>query len=136
VALARTPYRKARRRRGRRAVRELLDGAGASAALECVGTQQSLEQAIESTRFGGRIGCVGLPHGIDSLDFRRIFGFNRRVGGGAAQARTYLPGLIADVLSDRIRPGRVFDMYADLADVAEAYKEMDERRSIKPMLKP
>lgn len=121
---------------GAHAVRELLDDVGASAALECVGTQESLEQAVESTRAGGRIGCVGLPHGIDSLDFRQIFRFNRRIGGGAAHARTYLPGLLADVLSDRIRPGRVFDLSTDLTDVAEAYKAMDERRSIKAMLKP
>lgn len=121
---------------GTQAVRELLDGLGATVALECVGTQESLDQAIESTRVGARIACVGVPHGIDGLDFQRIFRFNRRVGAGAAHARTYLPGLVADVLADRIRPGRVFDLRADLTDVAGAYQAMDERRAIKSLLRP
>ena len=50
---------------------------------------------------------------------------------GVAPVRRYLPGLIDDVLADRINPGRVFDLETDLAHVADAYAAMDERRAIK-----
>jgi threonine dehydrogenase-like Zn-dependent dehydrogenase len=45
------------------------------------------------------------------------------------------PGL-PDVLSGAIDPGRVFDLELPLSDVAEAYRAMDERRSIKTLLRP
>src|SRR5207245_3599131 len=44
-------------------IKELTDGVGADAVLECVGTQQSMMQAIRSTRPGGSVGYVGVPHG-------------------------------------------------------------------------
>jgi threonine dehydrogenase-like Zn-dependent dehydrogenase len=43
---------------------------------------------------------------------------------------------VADVLVGVIRPGRVFDQELPLADVAEAYRAMDERRAIKVLLRP
>ena len=44
-------------------IKELTDGIGADAVLECVGTQESMMQAIHSTRPGGCVGYVGVPHG-------------------------------------------------------------------------
>lgn len=38
------------------------------------------------------------------------------------------------VLKGRIKPGKVFDLTLPLADVAEGYRAMDERRAIKTML--
>jgi threonine dehydrogenase-like Zn-dependent dehydrogenase len=48
--------------------------------------------------------------------------------------RAYLPGLIEDVLAERINPGKVFDLTTDLGDIAEAYAAMDERRAIKSLV--
>ncbi len=45
-------------------VKELTNGVGADSVLECVGTQGSMTQAIKSTRPGGYIGYVGVPHGV------------------------------------------------------------------------
>jgi threonine dehydrogenase-like Zn-dependent dehydrogenase len=47
-------------------IKELTDGIGADAALECVGTQESMQQAGRSTRPGGSMGFVGVPHGLRS----------------------------------------------------------------------
>jgi threonine dehydrogenase-like Zn-dependent dehydrogenase len=44
-------------------IKELTKGIGADAVLECVGTQESMMQAIRSTRAGGSVGYVGVPHG-------------------------------------------------------------------------
>src|SRR5437667_4021338 len=46
-------------------IKELTDGIGADSALECVGTQGSMMQAIRATRKGGHVGYVGVPHGVE-----------------------------------------------------------------------
>jgi threonine dehydrogenase-like Zn-dependent dehydrogenase len=56
--------------------------------------------------------------------------------GGPAPVRRFLPDLIDRILSGAIDPGLVFDLDLPLAEVAEAYKAMDERRAIKASLKP
>lgn len=43
-------------------VRELTPNTGADAVLECVGTNESMHQAINAARPGGSIGFVGVPH--------------------------------------------------------------------------
>src|SRR3954465_8301432 len=53
-------------------IKELTNGVGADSVLECVGTQESMMQAIESTRPGGSIGYVGVPHGV-TLDGADLF---------------------------------------------------------------
>jgi threonine dehydrogenase-like Zn-dependent dehydrogenase len=118
------------------AVQELLAGLGADAALECVGTKESMQQAIAATRPGGRVGYVGVPAGGSELPIRQLFSSNVSVGGGVAPVRAYIPELLEDVLSGAIDPGRVFDLVLPLEQAPEAYAAMDERRSIKTMLRP
>ncbi len=117
-------------------VTELLGGIGADAVLECVGTKESMQQAIDAARPGGRVGYVGVPAGGAELPIRQLFASNVSVGGGVAPVRGYLPGLLADVLDGSLDPGRVFDLVLPLADAPKAYAAMDERRSIKTMLRP
>jgi len=63
--------------------------------------------------------------------------FFRTIGvrGGGAPARVYLPELLADVLAQRINPGRVLDYETDLEGIADAYAAMDERRAIKSLVR-
>ncbi|HYP44539.1 MAG TPA: zinc-dependent alcohol dehydrogenase family protein [Propionibacteriaceae bacterium] len=121
---------------GVRAVHELFDGVGPDCVLECVGTAESMDQALRSVRPGGFVGYVGVPSGGAELPIRTMFDGNINVAGGVAPARTYIPELLPDVLSGAINPGRVFDLTLPLADVAEGYVAMDERRAIKVLLKP
>ncbi|MBW8806063.1 MAG: zinc-dependent alcohol dehydrogenase family protein [Catenulisporales bacterium] len=116
-------------------IKELTGGLGADAVLECVGTDESMQQALKSVRPGGDIGFVGVPHGVE-LSPTELFFSMVAMRGGPAPVRSYLPDLIERVLSGRIEPGRVFDLTLPLADVAEAYRAMDERRAIKVLLKP
>jgi threonine dehydrogenase-like Zn-dependent dehydrogenase len=118
------------------AVRALLDGRLADAALECVGTAEAMDQAIGSVRGGGRVGFVGVPGDRIDLDLNRLFERNITLGGGMAPARTYIPELLPAVLDGSMRPGRVFDLELPLSEVAEAYRAMDERRAIKVLLRP
>ncbi|MCK1312101.1 MULTISPECIES: zinc-dependent alcohol dehydrogenase family protein [unclassified Bradyrhizobium] len=114
-------------------VKELTAGIGADSVLECVGTQESMTQAIDSVRPGGSIGYVGVPHGV-TFDGQAMFFAQRRMLGGPAPVRRFLPDLMDRVLKGRIKPGKVFDLTLPLAEVAEGYRAMDERRAIKTML--
>jgi threonine dehydrogenase-like Zn-dependent dehydrogenase len=116
-------------------IKESTKGIGADAVLECVGTQESMLQAIGATRPGGSVGYVGVPHGV-SLDGERLFFAHVRLHGGPAPVRRYLPNLIELVLNGTINPGRVFDQTLPLDQVADAYRAMDERRAIKTLLRP
>jgi threonine dehydrogenase-like Zn-dependent dehydrogenase len=117
-------------------VQDLLGGVGADSVLECVGTKESMQQAIDSARPGGRVGYVGVPAGGAELPIRQLFGSNVSVGGGVAPVRGYLEELLAATMDGSIDPGRVFDLHLPLEQVADAYAAMDERRSIKVLLRP
>ena len=116
-------------------IKELTDGIGADAVLECVGTQESMMQAIRSTRPGGSVGYVGVPHGVE-LDGEELFFTHVHLHGGPAPVRRYLPELIDLVWNGKINPGKVFDLTLPLDQVAEGYRAMDERRAIKTLLRP
>ncbi|MFD0168784.1 zinc-dependent alcohol dehydrogenase family protein [Streptomyces decoyicus] len=116
-------------------VKELTDGIGADAVLECVGTAQAMQQALHSARPGGNVGFVGVPHDVAS-DWQELFFSHVGLRGGPAPVRRYLPDLIDRVLTGRINPGKVFDLTLPLEQVADGYKAMDERRAIKALLTP
>ena len=116
-------------------IKEMTNGIGADSVLECVGTQESMMQAISSTRPGGYVGYVGVPHGV-SLDGEQLFFSHVHLHGGPAPVRRYLPELIKLVRDGKINPGKVFDLTLPLDQVAEGYRAMDERRAIKALLRP
>lgn len=116
-------------------IRELTDGVGADAVLECVGTGDSMSTAIAITRPGGGVGFVGVPHGVE-LPVRKLFETNIGLRGGIAPVRRYLPDLLDRVLSGAIDPSPVFDLTLPMDQAAEGYRAMDERRAIKVMLQP
>jgi len=116
-------------------VKELTKGVGADAVLECVGTQQSMMQAIRSTRAGGWVSYVGVPHDVE-LKGEELFYAHVHLHGGPAPVRRYLPELIDLVMNRKINPGKVFDLTLPLDQVAEGYRAMDERRAIKTLLRP
>ena len=122
--------------RGREAVQAVLDltgGTGADAALECVGTGQSIATAFSAARPGSTVGIVGVPHG--QVPFAETFFRNVGWRGGPAPARSYIPELLGDVLDGTIDPGRVFDYETGLDHIGDAYKAMDERRAIKSLVR-
>jgi threonine dehydrogenase-like Zn-dependent dehydrogenase len=116
-------------------IKELTDRVGADSVLECVGTQESMMQAINSTRKGGYVSYVGVPHGVE-LNGENLFFAHVHLHGGPAPVRRYLPQLIELVWNRKINPGKVFDLTLPLDQVAEGYRAMDERRAIKALLYP
>jgi threonine dehydrogenase-like Zn-dependent dehydrogenase len=116
-------------------IKELTKGIGADAVLDCVGTQESMMQAIGSVRPGGFVSYVGVPHGVQ-LDGEHLFFAHVRLHGGPAPVRRFLPELIELVWERKVNPGKVFDLTLPLDQVAEGYRAMDERRAIKALLRP
>ena len=124
--------------RGEEAVartKDMTHGVGADATLECVGTSEAMTQALRSTRPGGFVGYVGVPHGVN-IAGEELFYSHVGLRGGPAPVRRFLPGLIDQVCNGDIDPGKVFDLTLPLDRVAEGYRAMDERRAIKALLCP
>jgi threonine dehydrogenase-like Zn-dependent dehydrogenase len=117
-------------------VRELTGGFGVHSVLECVGTDQAMLTSIGIARPGGAVGRVGLPHYEAIPAAQPAFFNNVTVGGGPAPVRAYIEELLPDVLEGRIEPGRVFDRVVGLDEVPDGYRAMNERESIKVMVKP
>jgi threonine dehydrogenase-like Zn-dependent dehydrogenase len=115
------------------AVKEMTDGVGVDATLECVGTGQSMQTATDVARAGSMVGFVGVPHGVE-LPVGQMFFRNVGVRGGGAPVRVYLPELLGDVLDGSIDPGKVLDYETSLDGIADAYAAMDERRAIKSLV--
>ena len=124
-----------RGKEGAAVIKELTDGVGADAVLECVGTQDAMRQAFAVARPGSTVGFVGVPHGVN-VPVGRMFGKNIGLAGGVAPVRRYLPELLDLVTSGAVNPGLVFDTVMPLADVAEGYRAMDRRTAIKVLLQP
>ena len=117
-------------------VRELTGGHGAHSVLECVGHGQSMETAIAITRPGGAIGRVGVPQDAAMPGSLPAFFHNVTIGGGPAPVRAYIPDLLPDIVEGRIHPGRVFDHTVDLDGVPGGYRDMNDRKSLKVMVRP
>src|SRR5437667_10338474 len=88
---------------------ELTNGIGADSVLECVGTQESMMQAISTSRKGGYVSYVGVPHGVE-FNGEQLFFAHVHLHGGPAPVRRYLPELIDRVFRGTINPGAVFDL--------------------------
>ncbi len=117
-------------------VKELTDGYGVDAVLECVGLDQSMETAIDIARPGGAVGRVGVPQHEAIPGAEPSFYKNITIGGGPAPVRAYIGGLLPDILEGRIEPGRVFDRVVDLDGVPDGYRAMNDREAIKVMVRP
>jgi threonine dehydrogenase-like Zn-dependent dehydrogenase len=65
-------------------IKELTTGIGADSVLECVGTQESMMQAIRATRPRGSVAYVGVPHGVE-FDGEKLFYAHVHLHGGPAR---------------------------------------------------
>jgi threonine dehydrogenase-like Zn-dependent dehydrogenase len=117
-------------------VKQITGGYGVHSVLESVGTEQAMLTAVNITRPGGAVGRVGVPHYPGINAWEPTFYKNITISGGPAPVRAYIGELLPDVLEGRIEPGRVFDRTVGLNEVPDGYRAMDERKSIKVMVKP
>ncbi len=67
---------------------------------------------------------------------RESFFNNVTISGGPAPVRAYIEELMPDVLEGRIDPGRGLDKVTNLDGIPEGYRQMNDRESIKVLVKP
>ena len=116
-------------------VRELTNGLGVHSVLECVGHGESMLTAIRIARAGGAVGRVGVPQEEAMPGSLPAFYNNITVSGGPAPVRAYIAELLPDILEGKIEPGRVFDRTVNLDGVPAGYRAMNQRETIKVMVK-
>ena len=117
-------------------LKELTDGYGVHSVLECVGHGEAVETAIKLPRPGGTVGRVGAPQEETIPASQTAFFHHVTIGGGLAPVRAYIEELLPDVIDGRIEPGRVFDRVIGLDEVPDGYRAMNDRESIKVMVRP
>ncbi len=123
--------------RGEEAIAKVVEmtKGGAESVLECVGSKAAMDTAIGSTRPGGAIGYVGVPHGSEAFELQTLFRNNLTLRGGVAPARAYIPELLADTLAGKLDASPVLDQTIGLDDVPAGYAAMDKREAIKVMVR-
>jgi threonine dehydrogenase-like Zn-dependent dehydrogenase len=105
--------------------------------IEAVGTMAAYQQAVAIVRRGGVLSRVGVPqYEVAPIGGGSLFRHNLRLAGGPAPARAYIEELIPDILNGTIEPGKVFDLMADLDGVADGYRDMADRKSLKVLIRP
>jgi threonine dehydrogenase-like Zn-dependent dehydrogenase len=122
--------------RGAETIAELLETTkgGVHCVVECVGTSNSLTDAVTIARPGGTVGYVGVPHQANAFNFQPMFMKNVSLRGGVAPVRVYIPELLADVLDGKIDPSPVLDMTVSLDGVPAGYAAMDKREATKVLV--
>ena len=118
-------------------VRELTGGHGAHSVLECVGTAQSMATAIEHRAPGRRASAASACPHYDAIPARSRR--SSRTSPSAAAPRRCAPtSRSCCPTSSRAAssPGRVFDRTVGLDGVPDGYRAMDDRESIKVMVRP
>ncbi|MCW2528095.1 MAG: dehydrogenase [Pseudonocardiales bacterium] len=118
-------------------VLELTGGDGTAIVIEAVGLRPAYDTAVAVVRVGGTMSRVGAPQYEDApIGFGSLFGRNITLTGGPAPVRAYIEELLPEVLDGRIQPGKVFDRTVGLDGVPAGYKAMDNRESLKVMVRP
>ncbi|MDB5029173.1 MAG: adhA8 [Candidatus Eremiobacteraeota bacterium] len=112
---------------------ELTRG-GAPSVVEAVGVQSSLDLSLGVVRDGGTVAFVGVPAGMETLSFRRLFSGNVSLRGALAPVRAYLPELMTALATGAIDPSPVFTQRLPLDASPQGYEAMDERTAIKVCL--
>lgn len=119
-------------------VKELTGGRGADVVIECVGTGECLQQALNIVRPGGTVSFVGLfwePFPLNVTDF---FLRNLTLRGGVAPSRKYIPELLPLIEQGKLDPTHVISHRLSLDEVPKGYEIMNNRTdgAIKVVFKP
>ncbi len=122
-------------------VHELTDGQGAHVVVDSISSPQSMATAHAAVRAGGAISCLGMDHFMGrtpEINWFDQFLRNITVTGGLVPGPGYFDRLLDLVAAGRLDPSPLLTHQLDLADGAEGYAMMAERRDgvVKVALKP
>src|SRR5438876_2237011 len=92
-------------------IKDMTNGIGVDSVLECVGTQESMMQAIRSTRPGGSVGYVGVPHGVE-LNGEELFFSHVHLHGWSRPGATLPTQADRAGMGQEDQPGQGFRSHA------------------------
>lgn len=119
-------------------ISDITNGNGVAAALECIGSENALLDALKITRPAGTVSFIGLfiqPVAIPMLDF---YLKDITLRGGVCPAKNYISKLMPLVEKGKLDPTAVITHDLKLSDTPNGYKLMDSKNenAIKVVLTP
>lgn len=112
-------------------VHELTDGQGAHVVVDSISGAESMATAHATVRAGGAIACLGMDHFMGKtpeVNWFDQFLRNITITGGLVPGKAYLPRLLELVEAGKMDPSPVLTHRIPLADGADGYAMMAERR--------
>ncbi len=122
-----------------KAVQELTGGRGADVVVEAVGSDETIQQAIDMAALGGRVVIVGLlpiGHKTPIHIARVVRGGIRIIGSYGARPRIDLPRVIDLVARGILRPDLLAGPMYKLEQINEAVEALRNGKSIRPIIVP
>ncbi len=122
-------------------VHELTDGQGAHVVIDSISSPESMASAHAAVRAGGTISCLGMDHFMGrtpEINWFDQFLRNITITGGLVPGPQYFQQLLDLVMAGRLEPSPLLTHTMPLADGADGYAMMAERREgvVKVALKP
>ncbi len=110
---------------------ELTNGEGAHVVVDSISSTESMATAHAAVRAGGSIACLGMDHFMGKtpeVNWFDQFLRNITITGGLVPGKAYIPRLLELVAAGKMDPSPMLTHRLPLADGAEGYKMMAERR--------
>lgn len=125
----------------RERIHELTNGQGVHVVVDSISGPESMATAHTAVRAGGTIACLGMDHfkgKLPEINWFDQFLRNITITGGLVPGPHYFPQLLELVEAGKVDPSPLLTHRLDLADGAEGYAMMAERRDgvVKVALKP
>jgi hypothetical protein len=112
-------------------VHELTNGEGAHVVVDSISSAESMTTAHAAVRAGGSIACLGMDHFMGktpAVNWFDQFLRNITITGGLVPGKAYIPRLLELVAAGKMDPSPMLTHRLPLAEGAEGYKMMAERR--------
>ena len=118
-------------------IREMTDGLGVPAVLECAGTAQSIRDCCLAAARGGVVSVIGIPQDEPQLPMRRIVLDEIEIVGDRANPNT-ADAALALLVNGRVDLGPLLTHRFPLADFAIALDTFESRKdgAVKVAIKP
>lgn len=122
-----------------KAVKDLTDGKGADVVIEAVGSDDTVDQAVEMAAIGGRVVLVGLMavgHKAPVHLARVVRAGIQLIGSYGARPRVDLPIVIDMVRRGLLTPERLANAKFRLDEVNDAVMALRRGKAVRPLIIP
>ena len=108
-------------------VREITNGRGADAVLECAGSGTSMQEALESVKRGGRIGVVAWYTGPISIDMNLAVRSNVRIYAARGEGGMNSGRSLSLMSAGKLQTDPIITHHFTLDQIHDAFRTYTER---------